>query len=131
MCRTLEPGLTNRIEITVTNENTAAVMGSGDTAVFATPAMIALMEKTAASSVAEFLEEGNTTVGTEISVKHLAATPVGMKVYCISKVESVDGRKLTFSLEAYDEVGLIGSGTHERFVVNRSKFQNKTDSKLK
>ena len=131
MDRKLEIGLTNRIEIPVTRENTAALMGSGDTQVFATPAMIALMEKTAALSVSELIDEENTTVGTEISVEHLAATPVGMTVYCISKLEGIDGRKLTFSLEAFDRAGLIGRGTHSRFIVNRSKFQSKTDAKLK
>ena len=131
MSRTPEIGLTNRVEITVTNSVTAAEVGSGDTLVFATPSMIALMEKTASLSVADYLDEESTTVGTELSVEHLAATPVGMKVYCISKLEAVEGRKLTFSLEVYDETGVIGRGSHGRFIVNRLKFQGKADAKLK
>lgn len=126
----LKVGLTNNIETVVTIDNCAQSVGSGDTLVFATPAMIALMEKTSAALVSPFLEEGNTTVGTLVSIEHSAATPVGMKVNCTATLVEIDGRKLVFSLDVSDECGKIGSGTHHRFIVNRNKFQQKTDSKL-
>ena len=99
--------------------------------VFATPAMIALMENTAFESVASELEEGSGTVGTALDIKHVSATPVGMKVTCESELVKVDGRALTFSVKAFDEAGLIGEGTHERFIVFEEKFQKKADDKAK
>ena len=104
-------------------------MGSGTLDVFATPAMIALMENTAYESVAGELEEGNGTVGTALNVKHVAATPVGMKVTCETELIKVDGRALTFSVKAYDECGLIGEGEHERFIIMNEKFQAKANAK--
>ena len=126
----LEAGIKGTKEITVTNENTAKTMGSGTLDVFATPAMIALMENTAYESVASELEEGSGTVGTALNVKHVAATPVGMKVTCETELIKVDGRALTFSVKAFDEKGLIGEGEHERFIVFNEKFQAKADAKL-
>ena len=126
----LEAGIKGTKEIMVTNENTAKTMGSGTLDVFATPAMIALMENTAYESVASELEEGRGTVGTALNVKHVAATPVGMKVTCETELIKVDGRALTFSVEAFDEKGLIGEGEHERFIVFNEKFQAKADAKL-
>lgn len=105
-------------------------MGSGTLEVFATPAMIALMEKTACESVQPYLEEGCGTVGTALNIKHVSATPVGMTVTCESVLTEVEGRRLTFIVLASDEHGLIGEGTHERFIVNNEKFQSKADSKL-
>jgi predicted thioesterase len=113
----------------VTEQNSARVMGSGTLDVFATPAMIALMEKTAWESVQPQLDEGSGTVGTSLNVKHVAATPLGMKVTCESELVRVDGRALTFSVKAYDETGLIGEGEHERFIVFNEKFQAKADAK--
>lgn len=127
----LEAGIKGRDTVQVVRENTAAVVGSGMLEVFATPMMIALMEKTACESVAPYLQEGQGSVGTELNVKHVAATPVGMTVTCETELVEVDGRRLVFRVEAYDEVGLIGTGTHERFVVNNEKFQSKTDAKGK
>lgn len=127
----LEAGIKGRDTVQVVHENTAAVVGSGMLEVFATPMMIALMEKTACESVASYLQEGQGSVGTELNVKHVAATPVGMTVTCETELVEVDGRRLVFRVEAYDEVGLIGTGTHERFVVNNEKFQSKTDAKGK
>ena len=92
----------------VTEEKTALAMGSGELAVYATPAMIALMEKAAFSSVAAELDEGQGTVGTLINVSHVSATPCGMEVRCESELIDVDGRRLVFSVKAYDEAGLIG-----------------------
>lgn len=125
----LETGIKGMQEVMVTEANSAKTMGSGTLDVFATPAMIALMEKTAWTSVAEHLEEGSGTVGTELNVKHVAATPLGMTVRCESELTEVDGRRLVFKVAAYDEAGLVGEGTHERFVVNNEKFQSKADSK--
>lgn len=125
----LETGIKGMQEVMVSEANSAKTMGSGTLDVFATPAMIALMEKTAWTSIADHLEEGNGSVGTELNVKHTAATPLGMKVRCESELIEVDGRRLVFKVAAFDEVGLIGEGTHERFVVNNEKFQGKANSK--
>ncbi|MBR4027858.1 MAG: thioesterase family protein, partial [Lachnospiraceae bacterium] len=97
----------------------------------ATPAMIALMENTAYESIAEYLEEGCGTVGTSLDVKHISATPLGMKVTCETELIKVEGRALTFSVKAIDECGLIGEGTHERFIIQEEKFQAKANGKLK
>ena len=104
-------------------------MGSGTLKVFATPAMVALMEETAWKSVAEHLDQGEGTVGTALDIRHTAATPLGMTVTCESELTAVDGRKLTFHVIARDETGVIGEGEHQRFVVNNEKFQAKADSK--
>lgn len=125
----LKIGIKGRQEITVSENNSAKTLGSGTLEVFATPAMIALMEKTAWMSVSEFLSEGDGTVGISLDVKHVAATPLGMKVHCESELTAIDERKLTFELKAYDEKGLIGEGTHERFIINNLKFQEKADGK--
>lgn len=125
----LEIGIKGQQEVTVTEANTAFTMGSGTLQVFATPAMIALMEKTAWESVAPYLEEGEGTVGTQLNVAHLSATPLSMTVRCESELIEIDGRKLVFKVAAYDEAGLIGEGTHERFIVKNEKFQAKADGK--
>jgi predicted thioesterase len=125
----LEVGIKGKQEVTVSESNSAKTMGSGTLDVFATPAMIALMEKTAWESVQANLDEGSGTVGTSLNVKHVAATPLGMKVTCESELIKVDGRALTFSVKAYDEAGLIGEGEHERFIVFNDKFQAKADAK--
>lgn len=125
----LETGIKGYQETIVTEQNTAASVGSGVLAVFATPMMLALMEKTACDSVAPYLDEGWGSVGTKVDITHDAATPLGMKVHCESELIEVDGRRLVFTLKAYDECGLIGQGTHERFIVNNVKFQSKTDAK--
>lgn len=127
----LEVGIKGKDTVEVVYENTATAVGSGVLEVFATPMMIALMEKTACNSVIPYLEEGDGSVGTELNVKHVAATPIGMTVTCESELVEVDGRRLVFKVEAYDEVGLIGKGTHERFIVNNEKFQSKTNCKGK
>ena len=126
----MEAGITGTQTITVTEDKTAQAMGSGTLPVFATPAMIALMENTAYKSVADELEEGAGTVGTLMNVKHVAASPVGMKITCETELTKVDGRALTFSVKAFDEAGLIGEGEHERFIVYNEKFQAKADAKL-
>lgn len=125
----LKEGITGHQETIVTVENTAKTMKSGTLDVFATPAMIALMEQTAYESVAGELEEGYGTVGTMLNVKHVSATPLGMKVTCESTLTKIDGRALTFEVKAFDERGLIGEGTHERFLVQNEKFQGKANNK--
>lgn len=126
----MEIGIKHREEAFVTEENTALTMGSGTLRVFATPAMVALMENTAKNSIADQLEEGSTTVGTAMELKHVSATPVGMKVYCDSELVEVNGRAMTFALKVYDEAGLIGEGTHERFIVFADRFVEKAYGKL-
>lgn len=126
----LTTGITGNKELTVTADMSAASVGSGLLDVFATPQMIALMEATASESVAPYLDNGCSSVGTLVNISHVAATPIGMKVRCESVLTAVDGRKLTFSVRAYDECGLIGEGTHERFVIFSEKFMAKTNAKL-
>ncbi len=126
----LTKGIVGNKELTVTMDKTAASVGSGLLDVFATPQMIALMEATASESVAPYLDEGSTSVGTVVNVSHVAATPVGMTVRCESELTEVEGRKLVFNVKAYDECGLIGEGTHERFIVFSEKFMAKTNAKL-
>ena len=118
-------GLENNLEVLVGNNNTAKKYGSGLLDVFATPAMIALMEETSHRSVESFLPDGFTTVGTEVKIKHIKATPIAMKVFCRSILQKVDGRRLFFTVEAFDEVGKIGEGSHERFIVDADRFMEK------
>ena len=125
----LEAGIKGRQEVMVEEGNCASAVGSGLLKVFATPAMIALMEKSAWMSGAPELGEGEGTVGTLLNVTHDAPTPIGMKVWCESTLEEVDGRRLVFSVEAFDEKGRIGGGRHERFIVGNEKFQAKADRK--
>lgn len=126
----LEKGIKGTSECVVTQERTAKAMGSGELAVYATPAMFALMEETAYKSVSSELDEGSGSVGTLMNVKHIAASPVGMKITCKTELIEVDGRRLVFRVEAFDEKGLIGEGTHERFIIVNDKFQKKADAKL-
>ena len=125
----MEIGIKITLEITVTDNLTAAAVGSGTLNVYATPAMIALIEETAWKSVAPYLEEGQSTVGTRLDVSHVAPTPLGMTVRCETELTEVDGRRLVFAVNVYDEAGLIGKGTHERFIIMSEKFQAKADSK--
>lgn len=121
----LEAGIQGEKCLTVTQELTAAALKSGLLPVFATPAMLALMEDTAAASVQAFLPAGCSTVGTRMDVRHLAATPVGNRVRCKTELIEVDRRKLTFSCKVWDERELIGEGTQERFIVENERFMNK------
>uniref|UniRef100_UPI00405685B1 thioesterase family protein n=1 Tax=Alistipes sp. TaxID=1872444 RepID=UPI00405685B1 len=121
----LEKGLKHQNVMRITDGNTAEFIGSGDMAVLATPAMVALMENAAMLAVALHLDEGETTVGSMISTTHLKPSKVGNTVSAIAELIEVDGRKLTFKIEAYDGDTLIGSGEHIRYVVNREKFLSK------
>ena len=126
----MEIGIKGHAEQIVDETVTADTVGSGLLPVFATPAMIALIEKTAWESIADQLEEGQGTVGTKLDIAHLSATPVGMKVRCDSELVEVDGRRLVFSVKVYDEAGKIGEGTHERFIIYNDRFKEKTYAKL-
>ena len=126
----MKTGLTNTVTLTVTPKDSAKAYGSGTLDVFATPAMIALMERTAMDSVAEYLAEDEATVGTEVNVRHLSATPVGCEVTCQSELTEIDGRKLTFKVTASDNKGIIGEGTHRRFIIKADKFLAKANEKL-
>lgn len=118
----VKPGIKGRLEETVTPEMSAARVGSGLVDVFATPMMIALVEKTCNESVLPYLDEGQGTVGTLVNVAHTAATPIGMRVWCESELVEVDRRRLVFSVKAFDECGPIGEGLHERFIIDTAKF---------
>ncbi|MFI3265145.1 MAG: thioesterase family protein [Rikenellaceae bacterium] len=124
----LEIGLTSQSTTIVDNNNTAIALGSGDLEVFATPAMIALMENAAMKAVAAELEEGSTTVGTAMNASHVKASGVGAQITASATVTAVEGRKIVFKVEAHDAQGLIGEGEHTRFVVDKTKFMQKVKS---
>lgn len=121
----LEIGLTGTAHATVTTQNIASTYASGTLPVFATPAMLGLMENAAQSSVQPYLQAGQGTVGTRLDVRHLAATPLGMTVRAESELIEIDRRRLVFRVRAYDERELIGEGVHERFVIDTEKFMDK------
>lgn len=121
-------GIKNRRETVSTQENSAERLGSGNVPVFATISMIGLMEKTCLESVLPFLEPAQDTVGVHVNVSHCKATPAGMKVWCESELVEIDRQRLIFRVAAYDEVGLIGEGTHERFIIDKERFISKTYS---
>ena len=126
----LEIGIKGSSSCTVTLNDTAKALGSGGLDVLSTPKLIALMENAALLSVRPYLEEGSDTVGTLLNVKHLAATPVGMTVRAETELIEIDRRRLVFSVKAWDEVELVGEGTHERFIVGMEKFTAKSYAKL-
>lgn len=126
----IEVGLQGLAEALVEQADTAKEVGSGDLLVYATPCMVALMEGAAYESIAPYLAEGESSVGTKMDVTHLSATPVGMSVRAESVVTAVEGRKVTFSITAYDEAGEIGRATHERVVIKTERFLEKTYDKL-
>ncbi len=118
-------GTKHEVTVTVSKEITAVSAKSGSLEVLATPFMIALMEQAASELCDKFVPEGISTVGTAISVSHLAATCVGAKVRAVATVTAFDGRKVSFDVEAYDNAGLIGKGTHERFTIKIDSFMRK------
>ena len=125
----LREGITGSSETLVDESNTALTMGSGELEVFATPAMVALMEEAAAESVKPYLDENSTTVGTALNVEHISATPIGVSVRCESELCHIDGRKLVFNVTAFDAAGVIGKGRHERFIVEKERFMKKAEAK--
>jgi predicted thioesterase len=123
------PGLVGQVTTTVTPENTAKHLGSGNATVFATPAMIRLMEMAGVKAVDHLLPEGYRTVGVGVDVRHLAATPLGMTVTATAELLEVDGRKLTFRVNAQDELDRIGTGTHTRMIINVERFNQRVQEK--
>ena len=121
----LEKGLSAQSRTTVTNENTASAMGSGDLPVFATPSMVALMENAAMTAAAAALPAGSTTVGAEMNVTHIKPSGLGAEITATAVLTEVEGRKLTFNVGARDAGGMIGEGVHIRYVVDREKFMAK------
>lgn len=127
----IQPGLVGHAEMVVGTSDTAPRIGSGRIAVLATPKMITLIEEAALAAIEHMLPEGKQSLGTHLDVSHIAATPVGMKVRAEAKLIEVDGRKLLFTVEARDEMDLIGEGRHERVVVTAASFQSRIDEKAK
>ena len=126
----IEIGTKGFAEALVEQEDTAKIVGSGDLLVYATPCMVALMEGAACESIAPFLAQGESSVGTMMQVHHTSATPVGMEVRAESEVTAVEGRKVTFTIHAYDEAGEIGNAIHERAIIKTDRFLEKTYDKL-
>lgn len=126
----VQVGLKGRAEAVVCEQNTAQTAGSGTLPVFATPCMTALMEQAAWTSLAPCLAEGESSVGTKLSITHESASPVGIKVWAESEVTEVDGKRVEFKVTAYDEKGLIGQGTHQRFIIKDGRFLEKAAKKL-
>lgn len=121
----MEVGLKYESTVVVSPSNTAATLGSGDMDVFATPAMVALMENAAMLAVVAHLPEGSATVGTQMNTSHIKASPLGATITASAELTEVEGRKLTFAVKAWDEKGVIGEGVHTRFVVDRERFLSK------
>ncbi|HNX84045.1 MAG: thioesterase family protein [Bacteroidales bacterium] len=125
MSQILVPGIRLTTTRTVSTNDTAAVYGSGLHDVLSTPAMIAFMEQTAMKAVEACLDEGEGTVGTEVNIRHLKATPVGKTITCTATLQEVNGNRLLFHVEADDETGKIGEGKHERFIIDNRRFKEK------
>ena len=123
-------GMKGEVSSFVEREDTAKEVGSGSLLVYATPCMVALMEGAACEAIADALDESKTTVGTELNIQHISATPVGMDVRAEATVTAVEGKVITFELHAYDEAGEIGCGTHKRVIVPTQKFLDKAYNKL-
>ena len=126
----IEVGMKGEVTTLAEREDTALEVGSGSLLVYATPCMVALMEGAACEAIADALDENETTVGTELNIRHTAATPVGLEVRAEATVTAVDGKAISFEVRAFDEAGELGSGTHKRFVVNSQRFLDKTYAKL-
>ena len=127
----LTEGMSAVLTCQVTEENTAKTIGSGSLLVFGTPAMIALIEQTAVALLEGNLPEGTTTVGTKLNIDHVSATPMGMTAECECTLTQIDRKKLVFDVIVKDEAGVIGKGSHERFMVDVEKFMEKAESKAK
>jgi len=127
----LVPGLIGESQTVVTEDNTAKHLGSGNVEVFATPEMVRLMEIAGVAAVDHLLPEGQRTVGVALDVKHLAATPLGMTVTARAELVAVEGRRLIFCVEAFDDVEKVGEGTHQRYIVDVGRFQDRIEKKHK
>ena len=123
-------GMKAEVSTLVEREDTAKEVGSGSLLVYATPCMVALMEGAACEAIGDCLGDNKTTVGTELNIQHLSATPVGLEVRAEAEVIEVDGKVITFAVRAFDEAGEIGKGTHKRVIVSTQKFLEKAYEKL-
>lgn len=129
MEHTLKVGMTYESKQTVTKDKTAAAYGSGSIYVFATPAMIGLIENAALNCAEKGLSKEYSTVGIHVEVSHLAATPMNMEARAVAELTKIEGKKLTFKVEAFDEKDKIGEGTHVRYIINKNKFMQKINDK--
>lgn len=123
-------GLKGEVATVAEREDTALEVGSGSLLVYSTPCMFALMEGAACEAIEECLNDTKTSVGTELNISHLSATPVGMEVRAEAEVTAVEGNTVTFKVTAYDEAGKIGEGTHKRVIVSIQRFLDKAYDKL-
>ena len=123
-------GMKGEASTLVEKEDTAECVGSGSLLVYATPCMAALMEGAACEAIADCLKDTETTVGTMLSIEHTSATPVGLEVRAEAEVTAVEGKVITFEVQAFDEAGQIGHGTHKRVIVNSQRFLDKAYTKL-
>ena len=122
-------GIKKRVNKCISEKDTASIASSGDLKVFSTPGMIAMMENASMNLVKDYLETEYTTVGIEVHIKHLSATPIGMEVWAEAKLIEVDNRRLVFQVKAWDEKDLIGEGIYERFIVQKDRFLARTQEK--
>ena len=125
----IKVGITGETKDVVNESNIAKTLRSGELKVYATPAMVALMEEAAYKSIQDELEEGKGSVGILMNIKHLTSTPIGMEVIAKSELIEIDRKRMVFKVEAFDERGKNGEGIHERFIIDNEEFQNKTDNK--
>lgn len=125
----METGIVGLLTKVVDGSESAKRQGSGTVDVFSTPSLVAFVEKTCWMSIDQFLEDGQTTVGTKMEIAHMAATPVGMEVSCQSKLIEIDRKRLVFEFEARDEKEVIAKGKHERFIIDSEKFLNRANAK--
>jgi predicted thioesterase len=126
----LKTGMTGQSREKVTSDNTALRFGSGTVKVYATPAMIGLMEKASINCIDSFLPEGSASVGTKVEIRHIAATPIGMEVFAEAELVEIEGLKLKFRVSAYDSKEKIGDGSHTRYIIDLEEFLKKADAKL-
>ena len=126
----LKVGIKGEASTRVVQQNTAASYSSGALPVFATPAMIGLMEEAAHDSLLPYLEAGTGTVGLTVDIRHLSVSPVGSTIRAQSELVAIDGRKLSFTVQAFDDAGLIGEGKHDRFIIDVERFMKKAQGKL-
>lgn len=123
-------GMKGEVSTLAERSDTALEVGSGDLLVYATPCMAAMMEGAACEAIAECLPDSKTSVGTELNIKHISATPVGLEVRAEAEVTAVEGSTVSFKLTAWDEAGVIGEGTHKRVIISRERFLEKVYNKL-
>ena len=125
----VKAGLKGRVDLTVGDEHTAPSIGSGAIHVLGTPVMINLMEAAALDAAEHLMPKGHQSLGIHVDISHFAATPIGMKVHATAEVKAVEGNRIRFHVEAHDEAGMIGKGTHERVVVNKERFDKRVQKK--